>query len=182
MNWKWSGVMNKTVMYFCEGEDDLKLIDALKVLPYKILPGKSKKLNVVQTLIPKSVLVSIRPGTTVVFVFDTDVIVNLDIVKKNITNIRKYCQGVTVVSLLQVKNLEDELVRCTTVKDVKELTKSKSLSNFKAEFKKMRNGADGRDIVCVIFCIIKSLDVPQDQMRSCESSNHKQLQSLPVYM
>ena len=83
--------MNKTVMYFCEGEDDLKLIDALKVLPYKILPGKSKKLNVVQTLIPKSVLVSIRPGTTVVFVFDTDVIVNLDIVKKNITNIRKYC-------------------------------------------------------------------------------------------
>lgn len=131
--------MNKTVMYFCEGEDDLKLIDALKVLPYKILPGKSKKLNVVQTLIPKSVLVSIRPGTTVVFVFDTDVIVNLDIVKKNITNIRKYCQGVTVVSLLQVKNLEDELVRCTTVKDVKELTKSKSLSNFKAEFKKMRN-------------------------------------------
>ena len=37
-----------------------------------------------------------------------------------------------------MKNLEDELVRCTTVKDVKELTKSKSLSNFKAEFKKMR--------------------------------------------
>lgn len=85
--------MNKTVMYFCEGEDDLKLIDALKVLPYKILPGKSKKLNVVQTLISKSVLVSIRPGTTVVFVFDTDVIVNLDIVKKEYNKYQEVLSG-----------------------------------------------------------------------------------------
>lgn len=55
--------MNKTCVYYCEGEDDQKLIDALKVNPSKILPGKSKKLNVVQSLIPKSILLGIKPDT-----------------------------------------------------------------------------------------------------------------------
>lgn len=131
--------MNKTCVYYCEGEDDQKLIDALKVAPSKIQPGKSKKLNVVQTLIPKSILLGIKPDTNVVLVFDTDVTTNLYIVKKNIENIKKYCRGVKIINLLQVKNLEDELVRCTDVKTVLELTKSKSLSNFKADFRKMKD-------------------------------------------
>ena len=137
-NSKWGGKMNKTCVYYCEGEDDLKLVDALKVSPSRILPGKSKKLNVVQTLIPKSILVGIKPGSNVVLVFDTDVTTNLDVVKKNIQNIKMYCQGVKIVYLLQVKKLEDELVRCTDIKSVLELTKSKSISNFKADFRKMK--------------------------------------------
>ena len=130
--------MNKTCVYYCEGEDDKKMIDALKISPSKIFPGKSKKLNVVQSLIPKSILLGIKPDTNVVLVFDTDVITNLDVVRKNIENIKKYCHGVKIVYLCQVKNLEDELVRCTDVKSVMELTKSKSLSNFKADFRKMK--------------------------------------------
>lgn len=102
------------------------------------LPGKSKKLNVVQSLIPKSILLGIKPDTNVVLVFDTDVTTNLDLVKKNIGNIKKYCHGVKIIYLLQVKNLEEELVRCTDVKSVMELTKSKSLSNFKADFRRMK--------------------------------------------
>lgn len=131
--------MNRTCVYYCEGEDDQKLIDALKSSPSKIQPGKSKKLNVVQNLIPKSILLGIKPDTNVVLIFDTDVTTNLDVVKKNIENIKKYCRGVKIINLLQVKNLEDELVRCTDVKSVLELTKSKSLSNFKAGFRKMKN-------------------------------------------
>ncbi len=131
--------MNKTYVYYCEGEDDQKLIDALKVSPSKIQPGKSKKLNVIQSLIPKSILLGIKSDTNVVLVFDTDVTTNLDVVKKNIENIKKYCRGVKIINLLQVKNLEDELVRCTDVKTVLELTKSKSLSNFKADFRKMKD-------------------------------------------
>ena len=131
--------MNRTCVYYCEGEDDQKLIDALKSSPSKIQPGKSKKLNVVQNLIPKSILLGIKPDTHVVLIFDTDVTTNLDVVKKNIENIKKYCRGVKIINLLQVKNLEDELVRCTDVKSVLELTKSKSLSNFKADFRKMKN-------------------------------------------
>ena len=37
-----------------------------------------------------------------------------------------------------MKNLEDELIRCTDIKSVLELTKSKSLSNFKTDFRKMK--------------------------------------------
>lgn len=138
MSWKWGGIMNKTCAYYCEGEDDQKLIDALKVTPSRILPGKSKKLNVVQTLIPKSILLGIKPDSNVVLVFDTDVTTNLDVVKRNINNIKKYCRSVKIIYLLQVNNLEDELVRCTDIKSVMELTKSKSISNFKTDFRKMK--------------------------------------------
>lgn len=130
--------MNKNCVYYCEGEDDMQLIDALKLPPSKILPGKSKKLNVIQTLIPKSILVGIKPSSNVVLVFDTDVMTNLNMVKRNIENIKKYCQNVKIIYLLQVRNLEDELVRCTDIKSVLELTKSKSISNFKADFRKMK--------------------------------------------
>jgi len=34
--------MNKNCVYYCEGEDDLQLVDALKVSPSRILPGKAK--------------------------------------------------------------------------------------------------------------------------------------------
>lgn len=34
--------MNKTCLYFCEGEDDQKLINALKYNPERILSGRSK--------------------------------------------------------------------------------------------------------------------------------------------
>lgn len=140
MSWKWGGRMNsKLCTYFCEGEDDLKLVNALKLEPSKILQGSSRKLNVVQNLIPKSILLSIKPESNVVLVFDTDVITNLDIVKKNISNIQKYCHDINIIYLLQVQNLEDELTRCTDVKSVLELTKSKSLSNFKTDFKKMKD-------------------------------------------
>lgn len=131
--------MNKTCIYYCEGEDDQKLVDALKYKKPQILPGKSKTLNVVQTLIPKSILLSIKANSYVVLVFDTDVTTNLDVVKKNISNIKKYCTGVKIIYLLQVRNLEDELVRCTDVKSALELTKSKSLSNFKTDFRKLKD-------------------------------------------
>lgn len=49
------------------------------------------KDNVVQNIIPKSILLGIKPDTNVVLVFDTDVITNMDVVKKNIENIKKYC-------------------------------------------------------------------------------------------
>ena len=113
--------------------------DALKNKKSQILPGKSKILNVVQTLIPKSILLSIKPDSYVVLVFDTDVTTNLNVVKKNISNIKKYCTGVKIIYLLQVRNLEDELIRCTDVKSALELTKSKSLSNFKADFRKLKD-------------------------------------------
>lgn len=43
-----------------------------------------------------------------------------------------------IVFLPQVLNLEEELVRCTDVKKITELTKSGSVKNFKTDFCKMR--------------------------------------------
>ena len=36
---------NKNAVYYCEGEDELKLIEALQTAPNLILPGKARRLN-----------------------------------------------------------------------------------------------------------------------------------------
>ena len=81
---------------------------------------------------------AIKLGTTVVFVFDTDVELT-DKLKKNIEYIGKYCGKSKLVFLPQVKNLEDELVRCSDIAKVTELTQSKSISNFKTDFCRISN-------------------------------------------
>lgn len=43
---------------------------------------------------------------------------------------------------MQVKNLEDELVRCTDLRKVTDLTQSESLSNFKTAFCRITNLRD----------------------------------------
>ena len=128
----------KNCIYFVEGECEETFISALKESPSMIAQGKIKVLNVLSEEITKSRLVMISPGTTVVFVFDTDVSIT-DRLKQNIAKVEKYCARSKLVFLPQVRNLEDELVRCTDILKVTELTKSKSNSNFKSDFCKMTN-------------------------------------------
>jgi len=71
-------------------------------------------------------------------VFDTDVPIT-DKLKKNIENIEKYCTKSKLVFLPQVMNLEDELVRCTDVEKVTDLTQSKSVANFKTDFNRLKS-------------------------------------------
>lgn len=131
-------MMSRSCIYFCEGECEETLIKALKESPALILPGKTKVFNVISKLIPKSVLLSVKLGTTVVFVFDTDVEIT-EKLRKNIRYIERFCERSKLVFLPQVKNLEDELVRCTNVTRVTEITQSKSLSNFKSDFCRIAN-------------------------------------------
>ncbi len=65
--------MNNRCICYVEGPCERQLIAALKEAPERLIPGKIKVFNVVQNLIPKSQILSIRSGTTVVLVFDTDV-------------------------------------------------------------------------------------------------------------
>ena len=69
--------MNNKCIYYVEGPCEQQLIAALKEAPERLIPGKIKVFNVVQNLIPKSQMLSIQAGTTVVLVFDTDVSQNL---------------------------------------------------------------------------------------------------------
>ena len=130
--------MNNKCIYYVEGPCEQQLISALKEKPEKLILGRIKVFNVVQNLIPKSQILSIQPGTTIVLVFDTDVPQTANLAK-NLELLQRYCGKVKVVFLPQVLNLEDELVRCTDVKKVTELTKSASIMNFKTDFCRMKS-------------------------------------------
>lgn len=129
--------MNNKCIYYVEGPCEQRLIEALKEKPAKLIPGKIKVFNVVQNLIPKSQILSIQVGTIVVFAFDTDVS-QTDTLKKNIELLNRYCRKLRIVYLPQVRNFEDELIRCTDVKNVLELTRSNSIRNFKTDFCKLK--------------------------------------------
>lgn len=133
--------MKSNCIYFAEGKCEATLLNALKEKPHKILAGRVKVLNVINDLIPRSLLITIQPGTVVVFVFDTDVQIT-DYLKKNIELVSKYCAKTKVVFLPQVLNLEDELVRCTDIKTITELTRSKSTKDFKRDFCALSNCRD----------------------------------------
>lgn len=130
--------MKGDCIYFVEGKCEEVLILALKEQPALLIPGKIKVLNIIQNPIPRSILLSIRSGTTVVFVFDTDIPVTTQL-RENAQSIKKYCSGAKVVFLPQVMNLEDELVRCTNVSKATELTHSKGQKDFKHDFCKLQD-------------------------------------------
>lgn len=132
--------MSRRCIYFVEGESDEKLISALKVEPPLLIPGKIKVYNVIQELIPLSVLLTIKKGTLIVLAFDTDKKITSHLIQ-NIDRIKKYCIDTKIVFLHQVLKLEDELVRSTDVKKVKELTHSRSDKNFKSDFCAMQDEA-----------------------------------------
>ena len=125
--------MNKKCIYFVEGSCEKQLIDALKQQPAKLIPGKVKILNPVQRRLSKSVLLTIDPGSIVVFVYDTDK-PEVEILHENIALLANLCVNIKVVHLMQVLTIEDELVRSTDVKSAPELTKSRGTSAFKSDF------------------------------------------------
>ena len=77
--------MKNNCIYFVEGKCEAALLAALKERPQKIVSGRVKIFNVIEKLIPRSQLVTIQVGTTIVFVFDTDVPIT-ESLKKNIHN------------------------------------------------------------------------------------------------
>ncbi len=113
-------------------------MNALKENPSRIQPGRVKVFNVIQGLLPKSQLVTIQANTTVVLVFDTDVS-ETEYLKENIKQLCRLSTKVKIVYLPQVMNFEDELVRCSDIKSVVELTHSRSNKDFKRDFCSMTN-------------------------------------------
>ena len=127
----------KRYHYFVEGECEKKIIETLKENSL-IIPGKIEILNVTQEMITEFKLRPLSEGTTIVFVFDTDA-VNIDILKNNIRIIRGSSRFKALWTVLQVDNLEDEIVRSTSVKKITELLPSKSVKEFKNDFIKEKN-------------------------------------------
>ena len=130
--------MRNNCIYFAEGKCEERLLNALKENPQKIQPGRIKIFNVVQEPLPKSQLITIQAGTTVVLMFDTNV-PHTACLKENIKRLSLFCTKIKLVFLPQVLNFEDELVRCCEIKSVIDLTHSRSNKDFKRDFCALKN-------------------------------------------
>lgn len=130
--------MGKYYHYFVEGDDDRKIVNTLKTDFQQIIPGKVDKFNVVEKMLKKTHLMGLKNGTTVILVFDTDT-GNIAILNKNIDFLKKQSIVKDIICITQVEKLEDELVRSTSIREIKELTKSCSNSEFKTDVLRITN-------------------------------------------
>ncbi len=129
---------NKYVQYYVEGSDEEKFVQILKTSFKCILPGKVQVFNAATQRFTRAQLLSLKPKTTAVLLFDTDFI-NRIILDDNITKLSK-CRSVDeILVVLQVKNLEDELLRCCEINRIEDILNSKSKGDFKRDFLKANN-------------------------------------------
>lgn len=130
--------MGSYIQYYVEGEDEEKLVSVLKTDLQMIIPGKISKFNAVQNKLTKARLMNLRSDTTVVLVFDTDTD-SAAILNENIKLLNAAPMVRSVICVTQVRNLEDELIRSTDIRYIRELTGSKSDSDYKRDLIKMSN-------------------------------------------
>lgn len=127
--------------YFVEGEDDRKVVNTLKTDLQWIKPGKVQVFNVIEEELTSLITRTLKPGTIVVLVFDTD-IGKKNTLLKNIRFLQKDSNVKQVLCIMQVKNLEDEFLRSCAISQIKELTGSKSNSDYKRDLLRQSNLAD----------------------------------------
>lgn len=127
--------------YFVEGEDDRKVVNTLKTDLQWIKPGKGQVFNVIEEELTSLITRTLKPGTIVVLVFDTDT-GKKNTLLKNIRFLQKDSNVKQVLCIMQVKNLEDEFLRSCAISQIKELTGSKSNSDYKRDLLRQSNLAD----------------------------------------
>lgn len=125
--------------YFVEGETEEKLVSLLKTNLQCVQAGKIEVVNVVTEEIRKSMIMKLKKGTIVVLIFDTDC-PETSILFKNLEFLNKQKSVVSsVICIPQCSNLEDELIDCCQISQIKELTNSKSNKDFKRDFLHMND-------------------------------------------
>lgn len=129
--------MSKNIkyQYFTEGETEKRLVDWLKTEKRLIKPGKSMVFNMFQRAVTNPLLMKISESTIVVVIFDTDLISpNMDMFLSNISKLSKSRTVKKVLLIPQCKNLEDELIRCTSIRQITDFFPSENVEKFKAKF------------------------------------------------
>ncbi len=129
---------NANIQYYVEGDDEKSLLKVLKTELQVIKPGKIDVFNVVCDTLSLGRLMTLKPNTVVVLVFDTDAFDDA-ILKKNIKTLRMCSNVEDIITIPQARNLEEELVKSCNIKDIKELLNSKSKKDFKADLIRTTN-------------------------------------------
>lgn len=123
---------NNRIQYYVEGECERKLVKTL-IGQQLIRPGQTDVLNPIQERIKSTHLRKLPANTTVVLIFDTDT-GNTDILKENIQTLKEHSNIKEIILIPQVTNLEEELIRCTDIRKIRELIGCRSDKDFKAHF------------------------------------------------
>lgn len=118
---------NEIYQFYVEGEDEKKVIETLKKDMNSIVSGKVEVLNVIQKEIKTPRIRTLKTGTNVVLIYDTD-IDKTDILDKNINQLKSSKHIKRIICIPQVLNLEDELVSATSVRQVIEILGSRTLA------------------------------------------------------
>ena len=125
--------MSKYFKYFVEGECEEKLINILKTPPINYLfPGKVEVFNVIQNILSNQRILSIKPNSVIVFVYDTDVLDD-NILKINIDRLKKYGYK-NIIHIQSINNFEEELLYSYNIKSINEIFKTQSNDEFKRNF------------------------------------------------
>ena len=123
-------------VYFVEGQCEKALFEESKRTG-KIVPGRVVLFNTIQNRLASRIS-TYKKGSTFVLVFDTDK-EKVDVLLANISDLKRI-SGSKIICLPQVLDFEDEIKRsCLGIKEIKEVTKSKSNKNFKPDFCACKN-------------------------------------------
>jgi len=123
---------NKFYQYYVEGQCEKKLIRTL-IDQQLIVPGKADVLNPVQEYIRSAHLRPLKNKTNIILIFDTDKPGN-EIMKTNLDFLKSRPNIQRVITVPQVRNLEEELIRCTDIRHIRDLLNCKHDSDFKTAF------------------------------------------------
>ena len=130
--------MQNNLVYLVEGQTEKKVVETLKSELFCVKPGRISVLNVVQQPVSRTLFASLRGQITSVLLFDTDND-GEGMLKKNIEKLRALPNIRDVICIPQVKNLEDELCYSCQLRDIRELTNSKSKSDVKRDLLRLKN-------------------------------------------
>ena len=123
---------NQRFVYLVEGECEEKLLRVFRERGGMITDGKVMVFNAANRKLVPARINNFPRDTIWILIFDTDR-GSTDILRGNISLLKK--SGAREVWCIpQVTNLEDELKRATDVKEIKELTGSKSNADYKRDF------------------------------------------------
>lgn len=162
---------SKLCHYYVEGQCEKKIVETFKECG-AILPGKIDVLNAAQCIIKPSRLIPLKKGTTVILIFDTDLNTGSVTLDENIKILRGQSEVKEIICVTQVKNLEDELIRSCAIKKIRELTNSKSDSDFKRDVLRVHDFK--RKLKEKAFCFSRFWSTePQGDFRHIKNSAYK---------